>query len=65
MAPLLSLKDSTGVDVYYFQESFYDDEGYGKAIKAIDKAIRLSEDNLGYRFAKALWFDALQDEDAK
>ena len=53
MAPLLSLKDSTGVDVYYFQESFYDDEGYGKAIKAIDKAIRLSEDNLGYRFAKA------------
>lgn len=53
MEPLLSLKDSTGVDVYYFQESFYDDEGYGNAIKAIDKAISLDPDNLGFRFAKA------------
>lgn len=53
MSPLLSLKDSTGVDIYYYQEPFYDDELYGNAIKCIDKAIALEPDNLGYRFVKA------------
>ncbi|MGM9736480.1 MAG: tetratricopeptide repeat protein [Candidatus Cryptobacteroides sp.] len=53
MTPLLSLKDSTGVDIYYYQEPFYDDQMYGNAIKSIDKAISLEPDNLGFRFVKA------------
>ena len=29
MDPLLSLKDTTGADVFYYQESFFDDELFG------------------------------------
>lgn len=53
MDPLLSLKDSTGTDVYYYQESFFDDEIYGKALKAVDKAIALYPEHLDFRFLKA------------
>ena len=53
MDPLLSLKDSTGTDVYYYQESFFDDEIYGKALKAADKAIALYPEHLDFRFLKA------------
>ena len=53
MDPLLSLKDSTGTDVYYYQESFFDDEIYGKALKAADRAIALHPEHLDFRFLKA------------
>lgn len=53
MDPLLSLKDTSGVDVYYYQEIFYDDELFGKAIKSVDKAISMYPDMLDYRFMKA------------
>lgn len=53
MKPLLSLKDTTGTDVYYFQESFYDDQMYGNAVRALDKAIELAPNVLDYRFLKA------------
>lgn len=53
MTPLLTLKDSSGVDVHYFQEVFYDDELFGKAVKSVDKAISLYPDKLDYRFMKA------------
>ena len=53
MKPLLTLKDSTGADVYYYQESFFNDEIYGQAIKAADKAIAFHPDNLDFRFMKA------------
>ena len=53
MTPLLSLKDSTGVDIHYYQEVFYDDELFGKAIKSVDKAIRLYPNKVDYRFMKA------------
>ena len=53
MSPLFSLKDSTGTDVHYYQETFYDDEIYGNAIKAVDKAIALRPSDLEYRFMKA------------
>lgn len=53
MKPLLSLKDSTGRDVYYYQESFFDDEIYGMALKAADRAIALHPDRLDFRFMKA------------
>ena len=57
MAPLLSLKDSTGVDVYYFQESFYDDEGYGNAIKAIDTYDASMDVNSFFLNGLQVWLD--------
>ncbi len=53
MEPILSLKDSLGNDVYYYQENIFDDELYGEAMKAADKAIGLWPDRLDFRFMKA------------
>lgn len=53
MDPMLTLKDSTGNDVYYYQVYAYDDELYGEAIKAADKAISIWPDRLDFRFVKA------------
>ena len=62
MKPLLSLKDSTGTDVYYYQESFFDDEIYGQALKSADKAIAFYPDNLDFRFMKANAYIAYEKE---
>lgn len=51
-APVLSLKDSTGKDVHYFTETIYDDEMYGIATQALDKAIRLRGDDVSLRLTK-------------
>lgn len=51
--PVLSLKDSTGTDVYYYQLLKYDDELFGKAIAEIDNAVELYPDMLDFRFMKA------------
>ena len=53
MKPLFTLKDSTGTDIYYYQEIFFDDEIYGQALKSADKAIAVYPDNLDFRFMKA------------
>lgn len=53
MSPILQLKDSTGTDVYYFQERFYDDSLFSIAIKTADKAIRMWPDRLDLRLLKA------------
>ena len=53
MDPLLSLKDSSGNTIYYYQEQFYDDEIYSKALNTVEKAIRFYPDELDYRFLKA------------
>ena len=50
--PLLSLNDSTGKKVNYFQETFYDDEMYGLASQAIDKAIRVHPEQIDLRLSK-------------
>ena len=50
------------MDVYYFQEAFYDDEIYGQALKAADKAINLHPDDLGFRFLKANAYIAYEKE---
>lgn len=47
--PVMSLPDSTGGNVYYFEEEFYEDNEFGLAIKAIEKAIRLKPLELQYR----------------
>ena len=41
MDPLISQKDSTGKAVYYYQETVYDDDIYGQAMKVADKLIGL------------------------
>ena len=53
MDPILALKDSLGRQVCSFQEVFYDDELYGQAIKALDKAVLLNPDRLDLKFMKA------------
>lgn len=50
--PTVVLKDSTGADVNYFQETMYDDEMFGEAQKALEKAIQLYPDRLDLRFLK-------------
>ena len=53
MEPMLTLKDSLHREVYCYQETFFDDELYGLAIKAADKAISTWPDRLDFRFVKA------------
>jgi tetratricopeptide (TPR) repeat protein len=62
MKPLLSLKDSTGTDVYYYQESIFDDEIYGQALKSADKAVAFHPDDLDFRFMKANAYIAYEKE---
>lgn len=53
LEPILSLKDSLGKEVYYFQEPVFDDTLYGQAMKSMDKVIALAPDRLDFRFMKA------------
>lgn len=62
MKPLLSLKDTSGVDIYYYQETFFDDEIYGRALKEADRAISFYRDNLDFRFMKANAYIAYEKE---
>ncbi|MBQ6710286.1 MAG: hypothetical protein IJN26_06285 [Bacteroidales bacterium] len=62
MDPLLTLKDSLGNDVYYFQQYVFDDELYGQAIKAADRAISFWPDRLDFRFMKANAYIAYEKE---
>ena len=60
--PVLTLKDSTGTDIYYYQESMYDDELYGMAVKAADRAISIYPEKLDFRFLKANAYIAYEKE---
>ncbi|MDE5889614.1 MAG: hypothetical protein K2H10_01215 [Bacteroidales bacterium] len=51
--PLFALKDSTGNNVNYFEETNYDDSLYSVALKNIDKVIRLSPLDMEVKFIKA------------
>ncbi len=62
MEPLLALKDSLGNDIYYFQELIFDDELYGEAMAAADKAIAIWPDRLDFRFLKANAYVAYEKE---
>ena len=53
MDPLLSLNDSLGNTVYYYQEQFYDEDLYSQALKISEKIIRYYPDDLDFRFMKA------------
>ena len=62
MEPILALKDSTGTDVYYYQEMFYDDELYGQAMRVADRAINMHPEMLDFRFLKANAYIAYEKE---
>lgn len=62
MDPVLSLKDSLGNDVYYYQENIFDDELYGQALIAADKAAAIWPDRLDFRFLKANAYIAYEKE---
>lgn len=49
-APVITLKDSTGAPVYYFQETMYDDDLFALSAQYIDRAIRLKPDEIDLRF---------------
>ena len=50
--PVLSLKDSLDNPINYFEDYIYDDEKFGLADAAIEKAIRLAPDRLDLRFSR-------------
>lgn len=51
-APIMTLPDKDGSTVNYFNETFYHDELFGVAMKAIDRAVELRPSELAYRFEK-------------
>lgn len=61
-SPVLTLKDSTGNDVSYFQEIFYNDSLYAMSVRYLDKAIRLRPERLDLRFLKATALTAYEKE---
>lgn len=50
--PLLSLDDSTGRKINYFEVTEFDDDMFGKACDALDKVIRLNPHALDLRISK-------------
>lgn len=62
MEPILTVKDSTGADIHYYQEMSYDDELYGMAIQAADKLVSFYPDRLDFRFLKANAYIAYEKE---
>jgi len=50
--PVVSLKDSLGNDIHYFEEAVYDDSLFVLSSGYIDKAIKLYPDRLDLRFNK-------------
>lgn len=62
MEPVLTLKDSLGNDVNYFQVNVFDDELFARALKVADKAISFWPDRLDFRFMKANAYIAYEKE---
>lgn len=60
--PLFTLKDSTGVEMSYFEEVSYDDELFSQALKSMDKVLKLHPDNLSYHFMKSAALIAYEKE---
>lgn len=62
MKPVLSLKDTTGNDVHYYQENFYVDSLYALSSSAIDKAIKVAPERLDLRLEKVSSLMAYEKE---
>ncbi len=50
--PILTLKDSTGADVFYYQVAEFNDEYFSIALQSISRAVHLKPRELRYRFDK-------------
>lgn len=50
--PVLTLKDSTGNDIRYFEDTEWDEEIFSQAIKQVDRMIKMWPEALDYRFMK-------------
>lgn len=50
--PVMTLKDNDGSDVPYFEETFYDDELFGEALRVLDQQIAARPDELRFRYLK-------------
>lgn len=53
MKPILTLKDSTDTNVYYYEVVKYDDNLFAESLKAADKLIAAYPHRLDFRFLKA------------
>lgn len=50
--PVISLKDSLGNPVHFFQETFFDDEAFGLGLKYLDRAIQAEPLRLDLRMSR-------------
>lgn len=50
--PTLTLKDSDGQDVNYFEVKTFDDDCFAAAMTALDRAVELNPNELRYRFLR-------------
>jgi len=60
--PILSLKDSTGTMVHYYQVPVFDDSMFGRSIRNIEKAALLYPERLDLRTSKATALLAYEQE---
>ena len=60
--PVLTLKDSTGADVHYFEDNVFVDSLFTEAMLAVDKAVALAPDDLAYRVDKITSFMLYEKE---
>lgn len=60
---LMSLTDSTGKKVYYFQETVFDDENYGTSTRLLDALIASDPKNLKLRFTRLTSLREYEKED--
>lgn len=60
--PLMTLKDTLGRDVNYFQEVVYDDSLFALSSQAIDKAVKVAPERLDIRYVKVTSLLAYEKE---
>lgn len=58
--PVLTMKDSLGNDVNFFEEAFFEDSLFSMASQAIDKAVSINPKSLDYRFCKITALEAYE-----
>lgn len=62
MDPVLTLKDSLGNDVHYFNINVFDEDLFAQAMKTADKAVSIWPDRLDFRFMKTNAYIAYEKE---
>ncbi len=62
MDPVLTLKDSLGNDIHYFNINVFDEDLFAQAMKTADKAVSIWPDRLDFRFMKTNAYIAYEKE---